>query len=103
MRRSLQAIGEMLRGGAPCDNLIGLPFEAEQEIAVRQADAIVTQEAFAAAERAREAGEDRLRRAKARASRIGRFDVEAWFRRPARSSPLTPEDAARRDDQGLAL
>lgn len=100
-RERASRLQTMLDGGRPCDDLMGFPFEAHLAIAEQQAQAIADQEAFAKAEVLKQAATKRCERAKAAAVDVLGERADIWLSTPAANSPLTPQAAAERDDQGL--
>ncbi len=101
--RSLDAVQSMISGGAPCDSLMGLPFEPSLQEAIRQADLIAAQEALAIEAAERAAADQRVSRLRSRAEVVPGLEVEAWLNRQGKGTPLTPLDAARQGEAMLGV
>ncbi|MBG7614645.1 hypothetical protein IWC96_05035 [Brevundimonas sp. BAL450] len=100
LRERLSVVGLMLGGGAPCDELMGLPFETHRADAVRQADVVAAEEARLLAEAERHAAESRVQHLRQSAN-LGLFDqADAWLA-SAGSGGTSWEKRARESQGGL--
>lgn len=100
LRERLSTIQTMLRGGPPCDDLMGLPFEAQRVEAVRQAEAIAAEEARSLAEAERQAAEARLHDLR-QAAQVGLLDQAHGWLASAAGGGLSWEGRARESPEGL--